>query len=321
MNNLKKKINLIIIIGIVFIIIISLFFATFFYQQKAKYLYEINLKDNIIKVTKNKIYLNGENLNFSSENVQDFLKLLKENYPKDSKLSLDYSKLNSYDEDVFSSILAKSSLDFSLAIVKYLYEIDLAYHNSHYLIYLQKNNEIYVQEVKLNPNGDITKILNSYYLKFTKENTTKVYNYLLTLFNDNSHELIKMNVFASEKNIFDSIIYDSEEYLNSEEIHLLATLSYNGLNCLTPVLYLYDNNTYEYYYTFTTDSSELVPITGHYDLDLSLLLNEITYDYNGYYYEDFITKESYYLNPFGYYTNNILSETNSNLITCLVQGK
>ena len=56
---------------------------------------------------------------------------------------------------------------------------------------------------------------------------------------------------------------------------VLYKMNYNGIDCLTPTLYLYDDNTYEYYYTFTTEGKEIIPKTGKYNYDFSKVLKKI----------------------------------------------
>ena len=46
---------------------------------------------------------------------------------------------------------------------------------------------------------------------------------------------------------------------NDKDKKILYTINYNGLDCPTPTLVLYDNYTYAYHYTFTTDNKKTTP--------------------------------------------------------------
>ena len=78
----------------------------------------------------------------------------------------------------------------------------------------------------------------------------------------------------NEISLFKSIVENNEEYLNNyeNEAKLAFTISYRGINCLTPVLYLYDDNTYEYYYTFSSSDKPLTPKTGKYEVDINQII-------------------------------------------------
>ena len=107
-------------------------------------------------------------------------------------------------------------------------------------------------------------ILNDYIEKeVKKENENVIYKYS-TLQKD-------------EINIFNSIAENDESYLNNieNEAKLSYIISYNGINCPTPTLYLYSDNTYEYYYTFGTDNKKLIPKTGTYNYDITKIINNI----------------------------------------------
>ena len=78
--------------------------------------------------------------------------------------------------------------------------------------------------------------------------------------------------------IFGFIIYKNSIRLHqdiSNDSKLTYTITFNGLNCQTPVLYLYSDNTYEYYYTFSANGEPLIPKTGTYNYDITKIINNI----------------------------------------------
>ena len=85
------------------------------------------------------------------------------------------------------------------------------------------------------------------------------------------------------------------------------TISYNGINCPTPTLYLYSDNTYEYYYTFGTDNEKLIPKTGTFNYDITKIINNIDkYEENN--FGPYSIKEENGKNYTTYNTNTELQE-------------
>lgn len=75
-----------------------------------------------------------------------------------------------------------------------------------------------------------------------------------------------------------------------EKKQLVFSLKSMMLKCPSPTLYVYDNNTYEYYYTYSTNDQELIPKTGSYNYDLysitSNLSKYVAEEYGDYEYRD-----------------------------------
>ena len=101
--------------------------------------------------------------------------------------------------------------------------------------------------------------------------------------------------------ILDAIIANDESLLKdlSNVKELLYTLKFVGLDCLTPTLDIYDDKSYDYNYTFTTDGSEPTPRKGTYDYDLNKLLKTTNVDELGEHHMVYFylknKKKSYYL--------------------------
>ena len=56
---------------------------------------------------------------------------------------------------------------------------------------------------------------------------------------------------------------------------LILEIQSNRVNCPTPLLKLYSDNTYEYYYTYNEDDKGLLPKSGTYNYDASLILKSV----------------------------------------------
>lgn len=102
------------------------------------------------------------------------------------------------------------------------------------------------------------------------------------------------------------------------------TITYKGINCPTPTLYLYSDNTYEYYYTFTSEGNELIPKTGKYNYDITKIIKNVDKyeenDFGEYYIKDKQGKEYVILNT-NIHLQELLNSLDITLDTCLVQQK
>lgn len=56
---------------------------------------------------------------------------------------------------------------------------------------------------------------------------------------------------------------------------LVFSLESRMLKCPSPTLYVYNDGTYEYYYTHSSNNKELIPKKGTYNYDTNLILNNI----------------------------------------------
>lgn len=74
--------------------------------------------------------------------------------------------------------------------------------------------------------------------------------------------IISKNNEMAKSNNSNSTAETSETNNSNTNKQQLYTITYNGLNCPTPSLILYDDNTYEYYHTFTTNGKPPTPKTG-----------------------------------------------------------
>lgn len=217
-------------------------------------------------------------LEFSKENLkltyEFFLSLIeekKENVIYKSQIKDD--KTNS----MFFYIQDQREDLIPLELSKYDYKLELLKGNNFHLIYL-KDNKIDVANL-IYENYDLVDI-KTHTLDF--KNTKIVKDFIKEQFDKN--ETFK-NIYYTgysykDKLIIDAIIENKEEYLNNinEAKELLYTLTYTGMNCPTPTLDIYNDKSYDYNYTYTTDGSEPTPIKGTYEYDINKLLK--TTDYN-----------------------------------------
>lgn len=99
--------------------------------------------------------------------------------------------------------------------------------------------------------------------------------------------------------LFLAILICSYLYSNKpSKAQLLYTISFNGINCPTPILYLYDDNTYEYYYTFEVGNNTPRPKTGTYNYDITKIIDNNNNNNN----EEEVSSESPWLTIGPYYT-------------------
>lgn len=266
-----------------------------------------------------------ETLNYSKNNIKKFNEFVKKNF-KDEKIDVSESDLTTYQNEVMQGLLLSEKL-FELNIEEYKYKIEY-YKNNHssYTIYYKNDYSILVKKSSINEDYDITNI-ETYKLNFKKENIDILFNYVqdeIKFENEETNIILKYSTLLKyENNIFKSITENNESYLKNEA-KLLYSINYNGIDCPTPTLYLYEDNTYEYFYTMSTDDEKLIPKTGSYNYDISKLISNINnYEDNdiGPYYIKAYNGESYTTYNTNKELQDLLKELNIQLEKCLEQQK
>jgi hypothetical protein len=159
----------------------------------------------------------------------------------------------------------------------YDYKLELAKGNNFHLIYLE-DNKINVANL-IYENYDLVEI-KKHTINF--ENNKIIKDFIKEQFEkDETFKNIYYTGYSyKDKLIMDAIIENNEDYIKNIEAakELLYTLNYVGMDCLTPTLDIYDDKSYDYNYTFTTDGSEPTPKKGTYDYDLNKLLKTTKYE-------------------------------------------
>ena len=323
----KKKVTILIITGILLILLLTCLFAWYIYSNNKEknndnFLYNINVSDNVLKIYADKISLNDNDLNYSQDNVQKLIKYLDDNFEvKEDTLNIDYNNLDNKQFIILYSAFNNFEAQFEVAVEDYKYCLYLAYNDDNYIIYLKDNDEILVKKVKTKSNNyAVSKVEDSYVINFSEVSNTMVINYLKNLFiNNNATQLYKNFVRKDEKKYIDSLVNNSEDYLLSNEVKLMDTIKYVGINCVTPIVYLYDDNSYEYYTTCGSSNTYIKPTEGTYNYIIDNLFIEAgdVSNLNEYYIiNDYINNETYYIDSSAYYINELLNQMGINLATC-----
>jgi hypothetical protein len=238
-------------------------------------------------------------LEFSEENLKLTYKFLVSLLEEKKEITIYSSQIK---DDKTNSLMFYISDEreelISLEMSDYDYKLELYKNNNFHLIYLEDDkinvgNLIYenydLKEItKHTINFENNKIIKSFIVEqFDKKETFKNIYYSAYEYKD--------------KLILDAIIANDESLIKdlSNVKELLYTLKFVGLDCLTPTLDIYDDKSYDYNYTYTTDGSEPTPLKGTYDYDINKLLkttksDEVPDHPAGYFYLS-NKKKSYYL--------------------------
>jgi len=129
-----------------------------------------------------------------------------------------------------------------------------------------------------------------------------------------------VNVFLIYKILIE--VSNKDNNKNNNEAKLIYTITYNGIDCPTPTLYLYSDNTYEYYYTYTTENKKLTPKTGTYNYDIKNLIENINnyeQDYAGAYKIKDANETEYTTYSSNKELKELLKSIDVKLGTCLIQ--
>ena len=292
---MKKRLMIFAIILLIFCLGL---FSIYHIRKSNRYLYKIAYFDKSIpsykydiEIFNNKVeyirtnFCSTENckestndkvtLKYTKANIQKIKDYLEKRY--DSKKIVIKEYEDNYDlSEVIESIVFGEKF-FELAIEDYMYKIEyLLSDDTTYVIYLKDDDAIMVKKVSINDDYDITDI-RTYNLGFSNNKMNIITNYIKKeTVSQNVDVIYKTVLRKDERTIYDSIMKNDESLLNDyKSIDLLYTITYSGLNCLTPTLYLYSDKTYEYYYTFASSGSKIKPLTGSYNYDIEKLISNI----------------------------------------------
>ena len=250
-----------------------------------------------------------EIFNYSKDNLEK-LKIFINNNFSNNYVEVHESKLTDRQKEVIHALL-QGEYFFEKNVEEYKYKIEYSKNDSlSYDIYFKNDNSILVKKLKINSDYDIVSV-DTYALNFSQKNKAKLNDYIeKEVKKENKNVIYKYSTLQKDEiNIFNSIVKNNESYLNNieNEVKLAYTISYSGMNCPTPTLYLYNDNTYKYYYTFSTDNEKLIPKTGTYNYDIKKIINNIDkYEENN--FGTYSIKEENGKNYTTYNTNTELQE-------------
>ena len=219
-----------------------------------------------------------KNLDFEKENLKLTYEFLRNFIKEDNEVTIYNSQIK--DEKTKSMmfyILYDREEFIPLEMSDYDYKLELGKGYNFYDVYL-KGNKIDVAST-IYEKYDFVGI-QTHTIKFKKQEI--LVDFIKEQFEkDETNKNIYYTGYSyKDKLILDAIIENNEDYIkNIEEAkELLYTLKYVGMDCLTPTLDIYDDKSYDYNYTFTTDGSEPTPKKGTYDYDLNKLLKTTKYE-------------------------------------------
>ncbi|MDY4996705.1 MAG: hypothetical protein SO108_03255 [Bacilli bacterium] len=250
-----------------------------------------------------------EIFNYSKNNLEK-LKIFINNNFSNNYVEVHESKLTDRQKEVIHALL-QGEYFFEKNVEEYKYKIEYSKNDSlSYDIYFKNDNSILVKKLKINSDYDIVSV-DTYALNFSQKNKAKLNDYIeKEVKKENKNVIYKYSTLQKDEiNIFNSIVKNNESYLNNieNEVKLAYTISYSGMNCPTPTLYLYNDNTYKYYYTFSTDNEKLISKTGTYNYDIKKIINNIDkYEENN--FGTYSIKEENGKNYTTYNTNTELQE-------------
>jgi len=261
---------------------------------------------------------------YSKENMDKLIEFVSNdlNLDTNEEHEIYLSELNNYERDVLECLTLNEYL-FEVAVEKYKYTFSYgANDEEEYHFYFKEDDSILVKKLKIK-DYDIVGIV-SYEIEFSKKNMKKLFNYAreLTKLNNGESFYKSGTLYKNEKNIYLSLIANDESYLSLKEVDLLYEITYNGVNCHTPYVRLYSDNTYEYFYTFTVGNKAPTPREDSYNYDIENIINSIDlYEKNdrGPFTIKKSNGKSYITYDTNVYLNEFLTTYNLNLQTCVIQ--
>lgn len=261
-----------------------------------------------------------ETFNYSQDNLKKLKEFIKNNF-SNNHVEVYKSELTDKQKEVIEGILFGEYF-FETSVEEYKYKIEYQKNKSlSYDIYLKDDNSILVKKLNINDEYDIVSS-DTYPLNFSEKNKAILKDYIEKQVKEEKRNVIYKypSLLKNEINIFNSITENDESYLDNIEYEakLSYTISFVGIDCQTPTLYLYNDNTYEYYDTYNEDN--LIPKTGTYDYDIKTIINNID-KYKEDNYGQYIIKDENQKSYTTYKTNielqNFLKKLNINLDKCI----
>ena len=253
------------------------------YEPGSKYEIQVGEKTVFVKTTNYCSALDceptteEEKLEYSKENMQklkEFIEQLKETTPDLNQLNI--SNTTPRQRDILLAI-TRGQYSFEIAIEEYEYLLD--YEESDeigYIVYFQSDGKILVKKTTTKDFDIIS--LETYELAFTDDNKTILKNFVLGRLDEDSNEVLLTSLlYKDERPYIQSITEKEESYLENMETVPQATytISYHGVNCITPILRLYSDSTYEYYDTFSSSNQPVEPKSGTYTFDMNTLIANV----------------------------------------------
>ncbi len=265
-----------------------------------------------------------ETFTYSKENQAKLKSFMASNF-HGRNIELHQNNLSDYQQEVLTG-MTLGEYFFEVSVEKYQYKLEYSESdNLSYIVYLKENDTILVKKLTINNDYSITNVT-TYPLNFSKDNLKVIVDYIKKeSSNEEGHVIYKNPTLKKDEvNIIKSITDNDETYLNGVEDtpKLAYTITYSGINCLTPTLYLYDDNTYEYYYTFTSDDEKLIPKSGIYNYDISKIIkdsNDDLDDFAWYNITDNKTNKDYTISVHNKELSELLGSINVKLGQCLIQ--
>lgn len=261
---------------------------TIIYNENSKSQQKINIYNGKVEVIKSKNCTTKdcaesneelETFNYSKENMNKLKKFIEYNFSidKDYNIELNSTELTERQKEVIQGLLLGEN-NLEIDIEEYKYKMEYSMNNSiSYVVYFKNDNSILVKKLNIK-DYDIEKI-DTYSLNFSQESLNILNEYIEKEVKEQKRNIIYKyaTLKKDEIKIMSSIVENQEAYLENiqSEPKLKYTITYHGLNCQTPILYLYNDNTYEYYYTFSTNNEKLNPKTGTYNYDITKIINNI----------------------------------------------
>lgn len=218
-----------------------------------------------------------ENFIYSNKNMIKLSDFIKNNFQSNKKIiEINSNSLTPYQLKIINSIiLGEKYFELDIEPYEYLLIFDESETRTYYT-YFKKNNNIIVKIADTNNITNELKSVNTKKLNFSKKYKDILFNYI------KKQKLDKENIFnrgqiiyKDEKLIYDSIINFNEHFLSyyENEPKLAYTITYNGINCPTPEIRLYSDNTYELFDTFSTNPNHIItPKTGKYNYDIEKII-------------------------------------------------
>lgn len=222
------------------------------------------------------INLTGENKKYAVNFIKSFF------------VGTEKTEIEIYQQDLTEIQLATLTLllenrDDLFSLVSEPYEHMISYDNGNksFFVYQNKDN-VKVKRINYSEEYD-AKDVTTYDITFKETNQKIIVDYLEETFKDSKENYLFLDsttISSKVQFILNSLSYNDESYLEKMD-KFMFEISNTNLKCPTVYLYVYNDNTYEFYHTFR-DGKPVDRKVGTYTKDAASILKNIgTYEKEG----------------------------------------
>ncbi len=263
-------------------------------------------------------------IDLTGENKKYVVTFIKSFFEGTEKTELEIYQQDLTEIQLQTLMLLLENRDDLFSLVSEPYDLMISYDNGNKSFFVYKNKDnIKVKRINYSEDEE-AKDITTYDIAFKETNQKIIVDYLEESFKNSKENYLfldSIDISGKEQFILNSLSYNDESYLEKAD-KFTFEISTTNLKCPTVYLYVYNDNTYEFYHTFQ-DGKPVDKKVGTYTKDATSILKNIeTYAKEGdiiYSLKDYNGKK-YTISNSNKELAEFLKDIPENLESCAVYG-